>query len=68
MSDANQIWISSVVENIQGNNASGQPYHGYWSQDITKLNSNFGTADDLKALSKALHDRDMVRSSSSTNI
>lgn len=35
------------------------PYHGYWAQDLYSLNSHFGTTDDLKQLSKALHDRGM---------
>ena len=35
-------------------------YHGYWVTDIFKLDDRFGTADDLKALSKALHDRKML--------
>jgi alpha-amylase len=34
-------------------------YHGYWAQDIESLNSNFGDASDLKALSNALHARGM---------
>ncbi len=32
---------------------------GYWSADPTKLNPHFGTSDDLKALSAALHSRGM---------
>ena len=32
---------------------------GYWPKDYYQLNPNFGTADDLKNLVKALHDRDM---------
>jgi len=47
--------------NINGSAEAGTGYHGFWSKDITQLNPYFGTADDLKALSKALHDRDMVR-------
>ena len=31
----------------------------YWTQDINSLNSHFGTEDDLKALSLALHNRSM---------
>ncbi|KAJ7184194.1 alpha-amylase [Mycena filopes] len=54
------IWISPVVQNYQGpRSAYGDPYHGYWSGDISKLNEHFGTADDLKALSAELHRRDM---------
>lgn len=32
---------------------------GFWHQDLYSLNDRFGTADDLKALSQALHDRGM---------
>jgi alpha-amylase len=53
------IWISPVVKNVEGETAYGEAFHGYWTEDITQLNSHFGTADDLKALSKALHDRGM---------
>ncbi|KXJ91779.1 alpha-amylase [Microdochium bolleyi] len=53
------IWVSPIVKNIAGNTVYGDPYHGYWAQDIWSLNSNYGSEDDLKALSKALHDRGM---------
>ncbi len=39
--------------------AYGYPYHGYWTRDLYSLNSRFGTANDLKNLVKALHDRGM---------
>jgi alpha-amylase len=48
-----------VVENLSGNSADGESYHGYWAQDIYSVNSNFGTAADLKALSDALHAKGM---------
>ncbi|KIK65915.1 glycoside hydrolase family 13 protein [Collybiopsis luxurians FD-317 M1] len=53
------VWISPVVENVQGEIAGAEAYHGYWTQNINALNSNFGTAKGLKSLSDALHDRDM---------
>ncbi|KAJ3573561.1 hypothetical protein NPX13_g4659 [Xylaria arbuscula] len=53
------VWISPVVKNIESNTVYGLPYHGYWAQDIYSLNSHFGTEDDLKNLSAALHDRGM---------
>ncbi|KAH9856074.1 glycoside hydrolase family 13 protein [Lenzites betulinus] len=53
------IWISPVVANVEGNTTYGQAFHGYWTQDINSLNSHFGSADDLKALSTALHARNM---------
>ncbi|KAK5120650.1 hypothetical protein LTR85_006008 [Meristemomyces frigidus] len=53
------VWISPVTAQVQGNTVDGYAYHGYWQQDLYELNSNFGTADDLKALSAALHARGM---------
>ncbi|GHJ86291.1 hypothetical protein NliqN6_2693 [Naganishia liquefaciens] len=47
------IWISPVVENEDGG------YHGYYTLDHDKLNSNFGTREDLQTLSSALHARGM---------
>lgn len=47
------IWISPVVDNTEGG------YHGYWARNWNKLNSNFGSEEDLKSLVKACHDRDM---------
>ncbi|KAI3479764.1 hypothetical protein L1887_58159 [Cichorium endivia] len=49
------IWISPVVTNVDSQNA----YHGYWSQDLYSINSHFGSASDLQALSSALHSRGM---------
>ncbi|PPJ61155.1 hypothetical protein CBER1_04170 [Cercospora berteroae] len=57
------VWISPVVENIP-NSRYGQPYHGYWAQNIYALNTNYGTQEDLKALSAALHARGMASLSS----
>ncbi|KAJ5584238.1 uncharacterized protein N7459_004038, partial [Penicillium hispanicum] len=53
------IWISPVTEQLPQKTSDGEAYHGYWQQDIYSLNSNFGTADDLKNLASALHDRGM---------
>ena len=47
------IWISPIVDNIDGG------YHGYWARNWENLNSNFGSADDLKALVSAAHDKDI---------
>lgn len=55
------VWISPVVEGVQQNTADGPNYHGYWAQNIYEVNTNFGKASDLVALSKALHARGMVR-------
>ncbi|KAI0085427.1 alpha-amylase [Irpex rosettiformis] len=54
------IWISPVSQNYDGpRSAYGDAYHGYWIADATQLNSRFGTADDLKALSDEVHKRGM---------
>ncbi|KAI0742260.1 alpha-amylase [Daedaleopsis nitida] len=53
------VWISPVVANVEGNTSYGEAFHGYWTQDITSLNSHFGTEGDLKSLSAALHNRSM---------
>ncbi|KAH7171371.1 alpha-amylase [Dactylonectria macrodidyma] len=55
------IWISPIVTNIDvpSNEGEGQAYHGFWAQDIWSINSHFGTASELKALSQAIHARGM---------
>ena len=53
------IWISPVVANLNGTTAYGEAFHGYWTQDLNSLNSNFGSADDLKSLATELHKRGM---------
>jgi glycosidase len=32
-------------------------YHGYWASDLYSINSNYGTAEDLKKLVDAAHQR-----------
>ncbi|KKK16279.1 hypothetical protein P175DRAFT_0503862 [Aspergillus ochraceoroseus IBT 24754] len=53
------IWISPITEQIPDDTGHGRAYHGYWQKDIYNVNSNFGSADDIKILSTALHDRGM---------
>lgn len=53
------IQISPVVENIPDNTVYGEAYHGYWPQNMYSLNEHFGTADELRKLSKELHKRGM---------
>ncbi|KAF2260515.1 alpha-amylase [Lojkania enalia] len=53
------IWISPVTYNIPDRTLYGYGYHGFWQQDLYKLNDHFGTAEDLKELSKILHERGM---------
>ncbi|KAL0945659.1 hypothetical protein HGRIS_014811 [Hohenbuehelia grisea] len=53
------VWISPVVSNVEGQSAYGEAYHGYWPQDLNTVNKHFGSSDDLKRLSSALHARGM---------
>ncbi|KAH7136192.1 glycoside hydrolase superfamily [Dendryphion nanum] len=45
------IWITPVVKN------SANGYHGYWAQDLYAVNSNYGTAADLKSFVNAAHEK-----------
>ena len=47
------IWISPVVDNLDGG------YHGYWARNWEKVNSNFGSEQDLKDLVNAAHGKGM---------
>jgi len=47
------IWISPVVDNTDDG------YHGYWARDWNKINSHFGSEQDLKALVEACHRKGM---------
>jgi alpha-amylase len=47
------IWITPVTEQLSQDTGDGEAYHGY------NVNTNYGTAADLLALSKALHSRGM---------
>ncbi|KAJ8109368.1 hypothetical protein OPT61_g7507 [Boeremia exigua] len=44
------IWITPVVAN---------GYHGYWAQDLYAINSNYGSAADLKSLVNSAHAKGM---------
>ena len=50
------IWISPVTEQISD---VSRAWHGYSQKDLYGLNSHFGTAQDLKNLAAALHNRGM---------
>ncbi|BFZ57570.1 hypothetical protein PYCC9005_004622 [Savitreella phatthalungensis] len=54
------IWISPVVQNINTFTQYGQAYHGYWTQNINNLNSNFGSSSDLKTLVSTAHSMNML--------
>jgi alpha-amylase len=53
------IWISPIVEQLPQTTGWGEAYTGYWAQNLYALNDNFGSANDLKSLVKAVHDRGM---------
>jgi len=55
-----QIWISPITYNIEEKTGWGESYHGYWQEDMYRLNKHFGSADNLKELSSELHRRGMV--------
>lgn len=47
------IWISPVVDNYP------QGYHGYWARNMYGVNTNFGSAADLKNFVQAAHAKDI---------
>lgn len=49
----NAIWISPIPKQTD------KGYHGYWQQDITQINPNFGSPADLKELVTECHKRDI---------
>lgn len=55
------IWVTPVVKNFYGPDLgqSGYGYHGYWTEDFTQIDPNFGTADDLKELVQETHKHGM---------
>ncbi|PGH08483.1 alpha-amylase A type-3 [Helicocarpus griseus UAMH5409] len=53
------IWITPVTKQIPERTGYGDAFHGYWQQDLYNVEPQYGSADDLRALSEALHDRGM---------
>ncbi|KAF7367485.1 Alpha-amylase [Mycena sanguinolenta] len=53
------IWISPIIKQLPNNTYEGEPYHGYWPENLYALNSNFGTEQDLIDLITACHSRGM---------
>lgn len=47
------------TENIDFQTPYNYAYHGYWVNDVTKINQRFGSEDDLKKLSDEVHKRGM---------
>lgn len=62
----NALWISSPLEQIHGWVGGGTrgdfphyAYHGYYTQDWTKLDANMGDENDLRTLVDGAHQRGM---------
>ena len=56
----NTIWISPIVDNIDwvmDEAANQYAYHGYWTQDFTKLDEHFGTTEEFDELLDEAHKR-----------
>jgi alpha-amylase len=55
------IWVNPLVDNIDGFvTGAGFPdwaYHGYWADDLTRLDPRFGTEEELRAFVEACHAR-----------
>ena len=41
------LWISPIVKNVE-NDAGFSSYHGYWTQDFTRVNPHFGDLAKLQ--------------------
>ncbi len=52
------LWISPIVKNVDSD-ADVDGYHGYWSEDLRRLNLHFGDAADLRSLINTAHQRNM---------
>ncbi len=48
------MWISPIVQNVE-TDADIDSYHGYWQQDLTKLNAHFGDLASLRSLVSHAH-------------
>jgi neopullulanase len=56
------IWLAPIYQNKAVQGAPGSEsagYHGYWITDFTKVDSHFGTKDDMRAFVDAAHARGM---------
>lgn len=52
------IWISPIVLNVDAD-AGFDAYHGYWAQNLDRLNPHFGDLATLRRLVAECHARDM---------
>ncbi|KWV92094.1 alpha-amylase family glycosyl hydrolase [Erythrobacter sp. YT30] len=57
---ATAVWTTPPVANQWwSEEAKFSGYHGYWARDFTKVDEHYGTIQDFKNLSCALHKREM---------
>ena len=55
----NALWISPIPSNVDVETIYGVGWHGYWQNNLSQLNKNFGTENDLIDLINAAHARDI---------
>lgn len=53
------IWVSPIFQTRQGDFMGHGAFHGYWVEDISKLDLRFGDATLLSELTKQVHQRGM---------
>ena len=56
---ADTVWLSPVFEMRTTPFFGFGAFHGYWVEDLSRMEPRFGTIADLRALSDALHARGM---------
>ncbi|WP_149194160.1 alpha-amylase family glycosyl hydrolase [Luteimonas suaedae] len=57
---ATAVWITPPVAHQWWNEATRYGgYHGYWAEDFKAVDPHFGTLEEYRALSRALHDAGM---------
>ena len=55
----NAIWISPIPSNVDEETIYGVGWHGYWLNNLYRLNEHFGSEEDLIAFVNAAHQRDI---------
>ena len=57
---ATAVWITPPVAHQWWSNSSNYGgYHGYWAENLLAVDKHFGTLEDYKSLSRALHAQNM---------
>jgi glycosidase len=50
---ATATWISPIPDNVD------EGYHGYWQRNMSQVNANFGSSQDLQLFVNESHKREM---------